>query len=110
VHYIFLTFAILSETTATLALQASRQFTNPLPSVIVVIGYAASFYFLALTIRVLPIGIVYAVWSGVGIALIAGLGAVLFNQKLDFAAIAGIGFILVGIVIIQLFSETARFD
>ncbi len=105
-HYVYLAIAILTETVATSAIQASQQFTRIGPSLIVVIGYAASFYFMALTLKVMPIGIVYALWSGVGIVLIAAIGYVVFNQKLDAPAVIGIVLIIVGIVVIQLFSTT----
>lgn len=106
-HYIYLLLVIITEITATLALQASEQFTKLGFSAIVVVGYAASFYFMALTLKVMPVGIVYAIWSGVGIALIAGIGSVIFGQKLDLPAFLGITLILSGIVVIQLFSKTA---
>lgn len=106
-HYIYLLFAILTEIAATLSLQASAQFTKLGFSAIVVVGYAASFYFMALTLKVMPVGIVYAIWSGLGIALIAGIGSVIFDQKLDLPAYLGIALILIGIVVIQLFSKTA---
>ena len=106
-HYIYLLLAIITEITATLALQASAQFTKLGFSTIVVVGYAASFYFMALTLKVMPVGIVYAIWSGVGIALIAGIGSVIFGQKLDLPAFFGIALILSGIVVIQMFSKTA---
>jgi len=107
VHYLYLALAILTETAGTLALQASAQFTRLGPSVVVVVGYGASFYFMALTLKVMPVGIVYAIWSGVGIVLIAGLGKVIFKQDLDLPAYIGISLILVGVVVIQLFSKTA---
>lgn len=106
-HYVFLALAILFEVAGTTALQASQQFTRLLPSGMVVIGYGLSFYFMALTLRVIPVGIVYAIWSGVGIALIALIGQVVFGQKMDLPAVLGIGLILLGIVVIQLFSTTA---
>jgi len=74
---------------------------------VVVVGFAASFNFLALTLKVMPLGIVYAVWSGVGIVLIAAIGYLVFGQILDLAAVFGIGSIILGIVVIQLFSATA---
>ena len=70
------------------------------------IGYGASFYFMALTLKVMPIGIVYAIWSGVGIVLIAAIGYAAYDQKLDMLAVIGIALIIVGIVVIQLFSAT----
>jgi small multidrug resistance pump len=106
-HYVHLILAIVTETIGTTALQASAQFTRLWPSVLCVVAYAASFYLLALALKVIPVGILYAIWSGVGIVLIAGIGLVVFGQKLDFAAIIGIGFILTGIVVIHLFSTAA---
>lgn len=106
-HYIYLILAILTETAGTMALQASEQFTRIGPTILVVLGYAASFYFMALVLKFMPVGIVYAIWSGVGIALIAAMGKVLFNQQLDLPAYLGIALILTGILVIQLFSKTA---
>ena len=106
-HWLFLGLAVLFETIGTTALQASQQFTRPGPSVIVVAGYAVSFYLLALTLKVMPVGVVYALWSGLGICFIAMIGYVVFGQKLDTAALAGIGLILAGILVINLFSSTA---
>ncbi len=105
--YLYLFLAILAETLGTSALQASQQFSRFWPSVAVVVGYAASFWFMALTLKVLPVGIVYAIWSGLGIVLIAAIGYLVFGQKLDAPALAGIGLILAGIVVIHLFSKTA---
>ena len=105
--YLILFLAILAETAGTTALQASQQFTRPLPSVVVVIAYGISFYLLALTLRTMPVGVVYAIWSGLGIVFIAAIGYVVFGQKLDPPAILGTGLILAGIVVIQLFSRSA---
>ncbi len=107
IHYIYLFFAILTETIGTTALQASNQFTRFWPSVIVVVGYALSFYLLALTLKFMPVGIVYAIWSGLGIVMIAAIGFVVFGQRLDMPAIFGLSLILVGILIIHLFSNAA---
>ncbi|MBM1309490.1 QacE family quaternary ammonium compound efflux SMR transporter [Sulfitobacter mediterraneus] len=104
VHYIWLFIAIVTETLGTTALQASQQFTRFWPSVAVVLFYGASFYFMALALKVMPVGIVYAIWSGLGIVLIAGIGFVLFGQKLDLPAVLGLGLIITGIVVIHLFS------
>ncbi|WP_394177754.1 DMT family transporter [Yoonia maritima] len=106
-HYIQLLLAIITETIGTSALQASAQFTRFWPSVLVVISYAASFYLLALALKVMPVGILYAMWSGLGIVLIAGIGYAVFGQKLDLPAVIGIALILVGIIIIHLFSNTS---
>lgn len=106
-HYILLVLAILTETIATTALQASQQFTRLGPSVIVVVGYGASFFLLAQTLRYMPVGIVYAIWSGLGIVLIAGIAFVVFGQRIDLPALIGMALIITGIVIIHLFSNSA---
>ena len=105
-HYLWLVLAILAETLGTTALQASDQFTRFWPSVAVVVSYGIAFYFLGLTLKYMPVGIVYAVWSGLGIVCIAGIGYVLFGQKLDAPALLGLGLILCGILIIHLFSNS----
>lgn len=106
-HYIYLVFAILAETIGTTALQASAQFSRFWPSVVVVIAYGVSFYLLALALKFMPVGIVYAIWSGLGIVLIAGIGYLLFGQKLDLPAIFGLCLIIAGILVIHLFSNTS---
>ena len=103
--YLYLAIAVAFETIGTSAMQASQQFTRLWPSVLVVVGYAISFYYMALTLRFMPVGIVYALWSGLGIILIALIGYAVFGQKLDLPAIAGLGLIIAGIVVIQLFSN-----
>ena len=105
--YLILALAILAETLGTSALQASQQFTRFWPSVIVVIAYAISFYLLSMTLRVLPVGLVYALWSGLGIVLIALIGFAVFGQRLDLPAILGMGLIIAGILVIHLFSQSA---
>jgi len=105
--YLFLLIAVVAETIATSALQASHQFTRLLPSIIVVVGYGIAFYFMAVTLRYMPVGIVYAIWSGLGIVSIAIIGYVVFGQRLDLPAVLGLGLIIVGILIIHLFSKTA---
>ena len=106
VHYIYLFFAVLAETIGTTALQASQQFSRLMPSIICVIAYAAAFYLLSLALKVMPVGVLYAIWSGLGIVLIAIIGFVAFGQKLDWAAIIGIVLIMAGIVTINLFSDS----
>lgn len=106
-HYLYLLLAILTETIGTSALQSSQQFTRLWPSLLVVVAYALSFYLLSLTLRYMPVGIMYALWSGLGIVFIALIGWLVFRQSLDLAAIIGMGLILAGIVVIQLFSTTA---
>ncbi len=105
--YLILALAILAETIGTTALQASQQFTKPLPALITVIGYGAAFYLLSIALKTFPVGIAYAMWSGLGIVLIAAIGFAVFGQKLDLPAIIGMGFIIVGIAIINLFSSSA---
>jgi|TARA_B110000908_G_C10137389_1_gene395120 small multidrug resistance pump len=106
-HFITLIVAVIFETIGTTALQASQQFTKLGPSIIVVIAYAAAFYLLALTLKTMPVGIMYAIWSGSGIVLIAVIGWVVFRQTLDWPAVLGMALILAGIVIIQVFSKSA---
>ena len=105
-NWIFLFVAILSETIATSALKMSEGFTVFLPSVLVVLGYSLSFYFLSLTLRSVPIGVAYAIWSGVGLTLVTLIGWLAFNQKLDAAAIIGISLIMLGVVVMFGFSES----
>lgn len=106
VHYIYLIIAVICETAGTACLKASNEFTKLWPSLGVLIGFAGAFYFLALTLRFMPIGIVYAVWSGLGIILITLIGLFVFKQSLDTAAYIGLGFIIVGVVILNVFSSS----
>ncbi|MDR9427948.1 MAG: SMR family transporter [Salibaculum sp.] len=105
-HYLYLMLAVAAETIGTSALQASAQFTRLWPSVLVVVAYAISFYLLSLTLKYMPVGIMYAMWSGLGIVFIALIGWLVFRQTLDLPAVIGITLILTGIAIIQLFSAT----
>ena len=105
--YLVLMFAVLAETIGTTALQASQQFSRPLPSIIVVVAYGAAFYLLAIALKTFPVGIAYAMWSGMGIVFIAIIGLAVFGQRLDWPAILGIGLIMAGILVINLFSNTA---
>ncbi len=105
--YFFLLVAVIAETIGTTSLQASQQFTRLWPSILVVVGYGFAFYFMALTLKYMPVGIVYAIWSGLGIFLIAMIGFIVFGQKLDWPAILGLAMILAGILVIHLFSKTA---
>ena len=103
-HYLFLILAVAAETVGTTALQASQQFSRLMPSLLAVAGYAVAFYFLALTLRIMPVGIVYAMWSGLGIVFIALIGFVAFGQRLDLPALLGLAMIIGGIAVINLFS------
>lgn len=105
--YASLAIAIVSEVIATSCLRLSEGFTRPLPSAVTVLGYAISFYFLSQTLAHIPTGIAYAIWSGVGIVLISLVGWLVFQQSLDLAAVAGMGLIIAGVVVIQLFSRSA---
>ncbi|MDC3132867.1 multidrug efflux SMR transporter [Flavobacteriaceae bacterium] len=104
--WIYLLFAIIGEIIATSALKASNGFTQLIPSVLVVVGYGFSFYFMSLTLKMMPLGITYAIWSGVGIVLISIIGYFFYNQKLDVPAIIGISFILCGVVVIRFYSKS----
>ncbi|MGH2463318.1 MAG: DMT family transporter [Candidatus Limnocylindria bacterium] len=98
---IWLLLAIGTEVVATSALKASDGFTRLAPSVIVIAGYGASFYFLSLSLRDIPLGVVYAVWSGIGTAAIALIGVVFFRETLGWVGIAGIGLIVLGVVLLN---------
>jgi small multidrug resistance pump len=98
--------AIVAEVIATSALKASDSFTKLGPSLIVVVGYAAAFYLLSLTFRTMPVGVVYAIWSGVGIVLISLVGWIGFRQHLDAAALIGIALIVAGVAVINLLSKS----
>ena len=98
-------FAVLSEVIATTSLKFSERFTKFLPSVIVVLGYGLSFYLLSISLKVMSIGIAYALWSGIGITLTVTAGKMIWDETLDWARITGIGLIPLGILIINLFSK-----
>lgn len=106
--YFLLVLAIAAEVIGTSALQASQQFTRAVPSVVVALAYGLAFYLLSLTLKTLPVGVVYAVWSGLGVVFIAVIGRVVFGQRLDPAAIIGIGLILAGVLVLHLFSEVSH--
>ncbi len=99
-------FAVLSEVIATSALKFSEGFTKLTPSVIVVLGYGISFYLLSLSLKVIPIGTAYALWSGIGIVLTVIAGIVIWRESMDWARGIGILFIILGIIIINLFSRS----
>lgn len=104
--YLILFLAVAAETIGTSALQASQQFTRPWPSVLVVLAYAVSFFLLGWVLKFMPVGIAYAIWSGLGIVFIAIIGRTIFGQRLDTPALFGMALILAGILVIHLFSET----
>ncbi|MBT2131980.1 SMR family transporter [Aliiroseovarius lamellibrachiae] len=105
--YLVLIFAVIAETIGTSALQASQQFTRFWPSVTVVIAYGISFALLAWVLKFMPVGIAYALWSGLGIVMIAAIGYAFFGQKLDLAAVLGLALIVAGIAVINLFSASS---
>ncbi|MBA9074321.1 small multidrug resistance pump [Flavobacterium gossypii] len=106
-NYLFLLLAIVFETIATSSLKASEQFTKLVPSLITIIGYIAAFYLLSLTLRSIPVGIAYAIWSGIGIVLVTLVGIVMFKQVPDLPAIIGLLLIIAGVVVINVFSKTS---
>lgn len=102
--WLCLGIAIVAETIATSAMKASEGFTRLAPSAVVVVGYLIAFYFLSLTLRTVPVGVAYAIWSGVGIVLITAVGWLLYGQKLDLPALLGMGLIIAGVVVMNVFS------
>jgi small multidrug resistance pump len=104
-NFAILFFAILSEVIATSALKFSEGFTKLVPSIVVVAGYGLSFYLLSLSLKVFPIGVAYAIWSGVGLVLTVIAGMILWKETLDWARVAGILLILAGIILINVFSK-----
>jgi len=104
--YLYLSIAILAEVIATSALKASEQFSKLGPGILVIVGYGVSFYFLSLVLKTIPVGITYAIWSGIGIILIAIAGAIFFKQIPDVPAIIGMALIIAGVVVINVFSQT----
>jgi small multidrug resistance protein len=104
--YLILFLAIVFETVATSFLKQSGQFTKLVPSIFTLLGYAAAFYCLSIVLKSIPVGIAYAIWSGVGIVLIALIGFFVFKQHLDLAAIIGLALIIAGVVVINVFSNS----
>ncbi|PWJ43239.1 DMT family transporter [Sediminitomix flava] len=104
--WFFLCIAILTEVIATSALKSSEGFTKLTPSLVVVIGYSLAFYFLSLALKNMSVGIAYAIWSGAGTVLIALVGYFYYKQELDFAAILGLSLIVIGVLVINLFSNS----
>ncbi|ALP62777.1 MULTISPECIES: DMT family transporter [Paraburkholderia] len=103
--YALLGIAIVAEVIATSALRASEGFTRLVPALVVLLGYGISFYCLSLTLKSLPVGIVYAIWSGVGIVLITLVAILMYRQVPDLAAVAGLSLIVAGVVVLNLFSK-----
>lgn len=105
--YVLLAVAIFAEVIATTALKSAEGFTKFWPSVLVILGYGTAFYCLSLILRYIPIGIAYAIWSGLGIVLVSVAGVVLYKQKLDLPAVIGMLFIIAGVLIVHLFSKAS---
>jgi small multidrug resistance pump len=105
-NWLYLAVAIVLEVVATSALKASDGFTRLLPSLVVVVGYGAAFYTLSITLRTMPVGVVYAIWSGVGVVLITLVGWLFFNQELDLPAFVGIALISAGVIVLNFFSTS----
>ena len=106
IAYLYLGVAIIAEVVATTALRAADGFTQLWPSIISILGYVVAFYFLSLTLRTMPVGLAYAIWSGVGIVLISLAGWLLYKQLLDLPAIIGMALIMAGVIVINVFSKT----
>ena len=104
-HWLYLAIAITAEVIATSALKASQGFSQLKPTVIVLLGYTVAFYFLSLTLKTMPVGIAYAVWSGLGVVLVSAVGWIYLGQKMDAGALLGIGLIVSGVLILNLFSS-----
>jgi small multidrug resistance pump len=104
--YLYLTIAIVSEVAGTAALKSAGDFDKPLPILVVLIGYGIAFFCLSLVLRTIPVGIAYAIWAGCGIVLVVVAGYLLFGQRLDAPAIAGISLIIAGVAIVNLFSTS----
>lgn len=104
---VYLAIAIVGEVIATSFLRASMGFTQLAPSIVVVLGYCVTFYFFSLALQTIPVGIGYAIWSGVGIILVSLIAYFAYGQTLDLPALLGIGLILAGVLVINLFSQSA---
>ncbi|MFS7191565.1 SMR family transporter [Serratia proteamaculans] len=105
--FMYLTMAIVAEVIATTMLKASEGFTRLWPSLVVVIGYAVAFWGLSMVVKTMPLGIVYAIWSGMGIVLVSIAAVFVYQQKLDLPAVFGMGLIIAGVLVINLLSKTA---
>ena len=105
--WLYLTIAIIAEVIGTSFLKTSEGFTKLLPSLAVVLGYGVAFFFLSLTLRTLPVGIAYAIWSGVGVSLVTLVAWITFDQRLDLAGILGIALIICGVIVLNVFSSSS---
>jgi len=105
--YYYLAIAICAEVIATVSMKAVKGFSTPLPLVLVIVGYGIAFWMLTLVVRSVPVGVAYAVWAGMGIVMVSVAALFIYGQKLDVPAMLGMGLIVLGVVVIQLFSKTA---
>jgi small multidrug resistance pump len=105
IEYVYLLIAIIAEVIATSSLKASQGFTRFLPSMVVILGYGAAFYLLSLSLNGIGVGVAYALWSGIGIILLAAIGVVVFGEKIDVPAVIGFALILAGVAILNLYSK-----
>lgn len=106
VVYAVLVVAIVFEVLGTSAMQAAQHFTRLVPTAMMLVCYAIAFFFLSWSLRYVPVGIAYAIWSGLGIVLISAVGYFVFGQKLDLAALVGLGLIIAGVLVLNLFSKS----
>ena len=106
--YLYLAIAIMSEVIATIALKVSDEFSRPVPTIIVIIGYVTAFYCLSVVLKTIPVGIAYAIWAGLGIVLVTLFGSIIFDQKLDFAGAIGMSLIILGVIVINAFSKSVH--
>lgn len=105
-HYTYLTIAIVLEVLGTSSMRASDGFTKPLPTIGTIVAFLACFYFLSIALKVIPLGLAYAIWAGAGIVLTALISVFIFHDQLDLPAIIGITLIVAGVVVMNLFSKT----
>ncbi len=105
-----LSIAIVCEVIATSYIPKTEQFTKVMPSTVVLIGYGIAFFLLSVTVQTMPVGVVYAIWSGAGIVLVATVGYFVYGQRLDLPALVGIGFIIAGVLIVNLLSKTVGYE
>ena len=106
--YVYLGLAIIAEVIATSSLKATEEFTKIGPTIMMIVGYGVAFYCMTLALRAIPLGITYAIWSGLGIVLVSIVGIVLYNEKLDLPAVIGMGLIIAGVVVINAFSKMVQ--